>query len=71
MRVLLLGHRINLSDKSLNQLLDLGFFVHHMLANNGIILLDLHFARHGLFVFVCRIKMTCFRRRNQADFISC
>lgn len=56
---------------SRDQLLDLGFFVNHMLADHGIVLFDLHFRRHGLFVFVGCIKMTGTGGRYQADFISC
>lgn len=42
-------------------LLDLGFLVHHMLANNGVIFLDLHLVRHGALVLVSGVVVpgTC------------
>jgi hypothetical protein len=39
-------------------LLQLGLFIHHMLASFGIKFHDLHFLRHGAFVFAGGIEMT-------------
>lgn len=39
------------------QLFDLGFLVHHILAYNGIKLLDLHFFRHVFLVLGCGVEM--------------
>ena len=41
-----------------DRLLDLGFLVHHVLAGNGIVFLDLHFSGHVLFVFVRGVEVT-------------
>jgi hypothetical protein len=38
-------------------LLDLGFLVHHMLAHNGIKLLDLHFFGHVFLVLGCGVEV--------------
>ena len=46
------------SNNALNQLLDLGFLVHHVFAYNGIIFLDLHFFRHVSFVFIRGVKVS-------------
>jgi|TARA_B100000614_G_C14177610_1_gene339888 hypothetical protein len=40
-----------------NQLLDLGFLEHNVLANNGIKLFDLHFLRHGALVLGSGIEI--------------
>jgi hypothetical protein len=39
-------------------LLDLGFFVDHMLANDGIEFLDFHLIGHSALVLICRVKVT-------------
>ena len=52
------------------RLLDLGFLVHHVLADNGIKFLDFHLARHGSFVFVRGVKMSGICTGNQADFFA-
>lgn len=51
-------------------LLDFGFLVDHMLADDGIELLDLHFIRHGALVLGSSVEMTCSGAGNQFDFIS-
>jgi hypothetical protein len=38
-------------------LFELGFLVHHVLARLGIVLLDLHFFRHGALVLVGGVKV--------------
>jgi hypothetical protein len=53
-----------------NQLLDLGFFVHYMLACLGIKLHDLHFFWHAALVFVGCVEMTCTSSRFQLDFVT-
>src|SRR5690606_29506379 len=50
--------------------LDLAFLVDHVLANNGIVLLDLHLVRRVLLVLVGRIEMTGSGRRDQADLVA-
>jgi hypothetical protein len=56
--------------KPADRLLDLGFLVHHVLANHGIIFLHLHFFWSILFVFIRGVKVSGLGRRHQADFIS-
>jgi hypothetical protein len=51
-------------------LFKLGFLVSHMLAGNGIVFADLHFLRHGLFVFGRGVEMTGARRGLQFDFFA-
>ena len=58
------------SNNALDRLLDLGFLVHHVLAYNGIVFLDLHLFWHILFVFIRGVKVTGTSRGYQADFIS-
>jgi hypothetical protein len=55
---------------SIDQLLDLGFLVHHVLTNHGIVFLHLHFSGSILFILVRGVKVTGFSGRHQADFIS-
>lgn len=43
-------------------LLDFGFFVDHMLTNNGIKFFDLHFFWHGALVLGRGVKVTSTRR---------
>src|SRR5690606_27753032 len=52
------------------QLLDLGFFIHHMLASNGIELLDLHFLRHSALVLGRGVEVTRTRAGFQFDFFT-
>jgi hypothetical protein len=42
-----------------NKLFQFSFFVQDMLTSNWIKFLDLHFLRHGTFVFSSGIEMTC------------
>jgi hypothetical protein len=51
-------------------LFDLGLLVHHMLANFGIKLLDLHFARLIPLVFGCGVEMSSPGARDKFDFIT-
>src|SRR5690554_2301536 len=51
-------------------LLDLGFLVYHMLANDGIILLDLHLFGHGALVFGRGVEVTGVSAGNQLDFFA-
>ena len=51
-------------------LLDLGFFVDHMLADNGVKFLDLHFVRHRSLILVSRIEVTRTCGRNQFNLFS-
>ena len=50
-----------------DQLLDLGFLVHHVLANNRIIFLDLDFVRGGALVLVGGVEVAGTGTRNQTD----
>ena len=43
---------------TIDRLLDLGFLVHHVLADNWIVFLDLHFSGHVLFVFIRGVEVT-------------
>jgi hypothetical protein len=43
---------------AVDRLLDLGFLVHHVFTDNGIILLHLHFSGRVLFVFIRGVKVT-------------
>ena len=47
---------------SKDRLLDLGFLVHHVFADNGIIFLHRHFSGGVLFVLIRGVEMTGFRR---------
>src|SRR5690554_2667770 len=51
-------------------LLDLGFLVEHVLANNGIVFFDLHFLRHGALVLGRGVEVTSVSGRNQLDFFA-
>ena len=53
-----------------DRLFDLGFLVHHVLTNNGIVLFHLHFSGRVLFVFIRGVKVSCAFRGHQADFFS-
>ena len=46
-------------SSAFERLLDLRFLIDHVLANNGIILLDLHLVGHGALVLVRRVKVAC------------
>ena len=41
-----------------------------MLANDGIVFFDLHFFRHGFFVFSGGVEMASAFARNQFDFVT-
>ena len=43
---------------SKRSLLNFRFFIHHVLANNGIKFFDLELLRHGALVFVCGVEVT-------------
>ena len=51
-------------------LLDLGFFVDHVLTNDRIKLFDLHLVRHGALVFAGCVVVTSASGRNQFNFFS-
>jgi hypothetical protein len=53
-----------------SRLLDLGFFVHHVLACLGIELHDLHFCRHRALVLVGGVEVTRTCGRFQLDFVA-
>ena len=61
------GFRLSLAER---QLLNFSFFIRHMLTNHRIKLFDLHFFRHGTFVFICCIKMASTGRRIKSNFFS-
>src|SRR6056297_1968789 len=50
--------------------LDLGFLVHHVLAHNWIVLLELQLLRCVLLVLVCRVVVPGSCRRNQFDLVA-
>ena len=52
------------------RLLDLGFLVDHVLANHGIVLLDLHLVWHGALVLVRGVVMPGVGTRYQLDLVS-
>ena len=52
------------------QLFDFSFFVHHMLTNNRIKFFDLHFFRHGAFVFICGVEVASFGAGNESYFVT-
>ena len=52
------------------ELLDLCFFVRHVLAYFGIEFHDLHFRRRGALVFGRRVEMTRTGGRFQLDFVA-
>jgi hypothetical protein len=56
--------------KQRSKLLNLCFFVDHMLANDRIKLLDLHLVGHGSLVFGRCVEMTCAGRGHQLNLIS-
>ena len=51
-------------------LLDLGFLVHHVLADHGIIFLHRHFSRSILFILIRGVKVAGTFGRYHADFFS-
>ena len=51
-------------------LFDFGFFVDYMLANGGIIFLDLHFLRHVALILISSVKMSGARTGYEANFFS-
>src|SRR5690606_17922561 len=51
-------------------LLDLAFLVDHVLANDGIVLLDLHLVRRGLLVLVGGVEVAGAGRGDQADLVA-
>ena len=51
-------------------LLNLAFFVDHVLADNGIVLFDLHFIRRVLLVFICGVVVACASTGNQLNLVS-
>jgi hypothetical protein len=58
------------SMDTVDYLLNLGFLVHHVFADHGIVFLHLHFFRSVPLVLVRGVKVTGFSGRHQADFIS-
>src|SRR5204863_170554 len=56
--------------KTVDQLLDLGFLVRHMLTGDGIELRDLHLFRHGALVLGGRVEMTGTCGRFQLDLVA-
>ncbi len=44
------------------QLLNFGFFIHHVLTNYWVVFFEFQFSWRASFVFVCGIKMTGTRR---------
>jgi hypothetical protein len=56
--------------KAHDQLLDLAFLVHDVLAHDGIVFLYFHFRGHVLLVFIGRIEVTGAGRGSQADLVS-
>jgi hypothetical protein len=58
------------SCRERNSLLDLGFLVDHMLANDRIILFDFHFIGHVALVFGRGIEMTSIGAGNEFDFVT-
>ena len=46
----------------MDRLLDLGFLVHHVLTDNGIVLLHRHFSGGVLFVLIRGVEVTGFSR---------
>jgi hypothetical protein len=53
-----------------DQLLDLGFLIRHVLANNGIKFHDLHFLRLRAFVFRRGVEVTSTGCRFQLDLVA-
>jgi hypothetical protein len=53
-----------------HRLLDFAFFVHDVLARDGVILFDFHFFGRVFLVFVGRVEVTGARRGIQANLIS-
>ena len=45
---------------AMDRLFDLGFLVHHVLADNGIVLLHFHFSGGIFFILVRGVEMTGF-----------
>jgi hypothetical protein len=52
------------------RLLDFGFFVDHVLASFGIVLLELELAGCGLFVLVGGVEVSGSSRGNEANFVT-
>jgi len=52
------------------QLFDFGFFVDHMLAHDGIELLDLHFIRHSALVLVGGVEVAGTGAGYESDFVT-
>jgi hypothetical protein len=52
------------------QLLDLAFLVHHMLANDGIVLFDLHLFRHVALVLGGGVEVTSASTGIQTNFLT-
>src|SRR5687768_8384095 len=50
--------------------LDLAFLVHHVLANDGVVLLDLHLVRRVLLVLVGGVEVAGVGRGDQADLVA-
>ena len=53
-----------------NQLLDLRFFVHHMLAYDWVVFFHFHFTGGVLFIFIGRVKVTGTGAGYEADFVT-
>lgn len=51
-------------------LFDFRLFINHMLADDRVELLDLHFVRHGSLVLVCGVVMSSPSARHKLNFIS-
>ena len=58
------------SCREQNSLLDLGFLVDHVLANDRIVLFDFHFVRHVALVLGRGIEMTSIGAGDELDFVT-
>jgi hypothetical protein len=52
------------------QLLDFGFFEHHVLTDFGIKFFDLHFFRHGAFVLGCCVEIASASSGHKTNLIA-